>query len=475
MQIQQILNDPVAAAGKLGLDLSEQETQTLAALQESWLQQKDQLAQLDEQKGIQSRLIGEAKKSGSDANELIGQMREISAATKSTKAELEQLEEKIQVYFLSPESGPQSDADEELLACTESGERYKRDKSFTNSEYAISELGEDTASWDAFVQSNTAASIYHLSHWRKLIKDSFGHDSHYFQALDSNNNVLGVLPLVRLKSRLFGDYLVSVPYFNYGGALAVTQEIEVALMRRAAQLAQDLGVAHIEFRDTVERQPWPKRTDKVAMLLQLPNSVEQLDQQIGSKLRAQIKRAQREKPQILQGGTEFLDYFYTVFAQNMRDLGTPVYSKQFFKKILQAFPDESRLIVLRLKGKPVSAAFLLVFRGGVEIPWASTLRKVNKLSMNMLLYWEVLKYAVERKADTFDFGRSSRDAGTFKFKKQWGAQEIPLYWHYWLKDGGELPQLNPINPRYKLMIRVWQRLPVNLTKLIGPPVVKNLP
>ncbi len=474
MQSQEILNDPMAAAGKLGLNFSEWQTQVLSQLQASRLQCKDQLAQSQQQQGIQSRLVGEAKKQGDDATDLIGEMRKISAAVKASKAELKKLEKEIQGYFLS-EDEANDNAEEALDVGSSPDDRYHSNASHPASDYSIRELGEDSANWDAFVQANAAASIYHLARWRELIHDCFGHETVYLQALDANDTVVGVLPLVRLKSRLFGDYLISVPFFNYGGALAVTAKIEIALMQRAEQLAQQFGVSHIEFRDTVEREPWPKRTDKVAMLLRLPRSVEQLDKQIGSKLRAQIKRAQREQPEILQGGAELLDDFYTVFARNMRDLGTPVYSKQFFQKILQTFPDESRLIVLRHNGKPVSTAFLLGFKQTVEIPWASTLREVNQFSMNMLLYWEVLLYAIACKADTFDFGRSSRDAGTHKFKKQWGAEEVPLYWHYWLKDGGELPRLNPDNPKYRLAINVWRRLPVVLTKLIGPSLVKNLP
>ncbi len=474
MQSQKVAKDPVAEASKLALSLSEQQTQALTQLQASRMQCTDQLAQLQEQQGIQSRLVGEAKKKGDDATDLIGEMRAISVAVKSAKAELKRLEEEIRAFFLLVD-GASGAADEASDAGSTPDDRYQKDALHPVSDCSISELGADSTNWDAFVQATPAASIYHLARWREPIQECFGHQTVYLQALDANDNVVGVLPLVRLKSCLFGDYLISVPFFNYGGALAATAKIETALMQRAEQLAQTLGVSHIEFRDTVEREPWPKRTDKVAMLLRLPQSVEELDKQIGSKLRAQIKRAQREQPEVLQGGAELLDDFYTVFARNMRDLGTPVYSKKFFSKILQTFPDESRLIVLRHKGRPVSTAFLLAFKQGVEIPWASTLREVNQFSMNMLLYWEVLQYAIGRKADAFDFGRSSRDAGTYKFKKQWGAEEVPLYWHYWLRDGGEPPQLNPNNPKYKLMISVWQRLPVALTKLIGPPVVKNLP
>jgi serine/alanine adding enzyme len=164
-----------------------------------------------------------------------------------------------------------------------------------------------------------------------------------------------------------------------------------------------------------------------------------------------------------------------VFAKNMRDLGTPVYGKAFFRHILQTFPDNSRIIIVRLNKHPVAAAFLLGHDTTLEIPWASTIKQVNHLSMNMLLYWEVLKFAIGSNYRFFDFGRSSKDSGTYRFKQQWGAKPRQCYWHYWLRGGGELPALNPNNPKYKALITLWKIMPVWLTKWIGPGIVKNLP
>jgi FemAB-related protein (PEP-CTERM system-associated) len=159
----------------------------------------------------------------------------------------------------------------------------------------------------------------------------------------------------------------------------------------------------------------------------------------------------------------------------MRDLGTPFYGKPFFYNILESFPENSQIIVLRMNNQPVAAGFLIGYRDTLEIPWASTIRDVNQLSMNMLLYWEALKFAIQSGFRYFNFGRSSRDAGTFRFKQQWGAQPKQLYWHYWLGEQGELPTLNPSNPKYALLINLWKRLPVTLTRWLGPPIVKNLP
>ena len=160
----------------------------------------------------------------------------------------------------------------------------------------------------------------------------------------------------------------------------------------------------------------------------------------------------------------------------MRDLGTPVYSKRFFANVLQHGPGNPVLVVGRTpEGEPVSVALLLRHGARMEVPWASTLRRAHGANANMALYWQMLTFACDQGCRQFDFGRSTQDAPTFRFKKQWGAVPVPLYWHYWLADGGQLPRLNPDNPKYRMAIGAWKRLPVWLTRWLGPPIVKNLP
>lgn len=334
----------------------------------------------------------------------------------------------------------------------------------------------DEKKWDAFATSHERGTLYHRSDWRHLIHGLFGHETHYICAKRSPEEVVGILPLVRLQSRFFGDYLVSMPYFNYGGALAINPHIENALMKNACALAGDLGSQHIEFRDIVRRSGhWPVRTDKVIMELALPDSVEELWSRLGSKVRAQIKRPTKEGMKSGQGGKELLSDFYQVFSRNMRDLGTPVYAQDFFSAILDTFSENTTILVVRHQGQPVAAGFLLGFKDRLEIPWASSLRGYNPLGVNMLLYWEALKFAIDNDYRLFDFGRSSIDSGTYRFKKQWGAQPNQLYWYYWLKPGQQVPHLTPKNPKYRLAIAVWQRLPLFVTNWIGPNVVKYLP
>ena len=251
--------------------------------------------------------------------------------------------------------------------------------------------------------------------------------------------------------------------------------IEQQLIQAGTELAKDLGLSYVEYRDNIPRDAYPVRTNKVNMVLQLPGNHDALWQKFTPKLRAQIKRPQREQPQILEGGEEYLNHFYTVFSRNMRDLGTPVYPRSFFRHILNSFPGACRIVVILHDRKPVSAAFLIGYHDTLEIPWASTIRDVNHLSMNMLLYWEVLKYAIDKHYRQFDLGRSSKNSGTYRFKQQWGARPRQLYWHYWLKQGTELPALNPDNPRYALAIKIWRQLPLAMTTWLGPLIVKNLP
>ena len=336
--------------------------------------------------------------------------------------------------------------------------------------------GEPDERWDAFVTTCPRASVYHFRVWQKIIQGVFGQKAYFLSAASGAGDLVGVLPLIRLRSRIFGDYMVSMPYVNYGGAVGTDASVERALVTRACELATDIGTTHIEFRDTSPwRGDWCTRTDKVAMILALPRSAEDLWSALGSKVRAQIKRPQREGAEVERGGGELLEEFYAVFARNMRDLGTPVYAKEFFGAILDAFPGSSAIVLTRLKGKPVAAGFLLGFRKRLEIPWASSLREYNRMGVNMLLYWEALKHAIETGYDAFDFGRSSENSGTYRFKRQWGAEPEQLYWHYWLRQGTSLPALTPTNPKYRLAVRAWQRLPLFLANRIGRSIVKNLP
>ncbi len=334
----------------------------------------------------------------------------------------------------------------------------------------------DLLAWDNYAQSSPLTSGYHQSGWRRIIEEAFGHETYYLAAQEDNGSVHGVLPLVLLASRGFGRFLVSLPFVNYGGIVANAPESYRLLEASAIEKAKALDATHIELRhESLMKTAWVSTERKVSMRLSLPNSYELLLKGFPSKLRSQVRRAQKEGMTVRVGGSECLGEFYAVFSRCMRDLGTPVYAKEFFAKILEVFPKEAHICIVSHGDVPVAAGFLYGFRSTMEIPWAASDKRFNRLAPNMLLYGTVLEYACQQGFQVFDFGRSSPDSGTYRFKEQWGAQPHQLYWYYWMGDGRQVPQLNPQNPKYALAIRVWQKLPLAVANLLGPHIVKHLP
>jgi serine/alanine adding enzyme len=336
--------------------------------------------------------------------------------------------------------------------------------------------GPESVEWDRYVLASPESNGYHLLGWRRVIEEAFGHHTCYVLAKDESGQVRGILPLVMLSSRLFGKFLVSVPFVNYGGVVGDDQEAIACLLNAAIAQAQAHGARHIELRNQQSTGvQLPSSQRKVSMRLDLPKEFGLLWKQFPSKLRSQIRRAQKECMTVRFGGIECVDEFYAVFARCMRDLGTPVYSKRFFHVICRHFPKESRICLVSFHGKPVAAGFLYGFRSVLEIPWAAADKRFNRLAPNMLLYSSVLEHACREGFHVFDFGRSTPDSGTYRFKEQWGARPYQLHWYYWMSQGEDIPQLNPQNPKYELAIKVWRRLPLPVANWLGPHIVKFLP
>lgn len=336
---------------------------------------------------------------------------------------------------------------------------------------------QDQEAWDQFVNTRPGATAYHQLGWKRVVEQAFHHRTQYLLAEDGQRGITGILPLVHIKSIFFGNYMVSLPFVNYGGLCSDDAESAEKLLHVAIEIARKQGASHIEFRDQEPAEHGlPVKTSKVSMVMGLPQQAEQLWDAFPSKLRSQIRKPQKEGLYAKVGGKDELESFYAVFSANMRDLGTPVYSKRFFELILETFPNSTWICtVYNDRRAPLASGFLIWFKEKVEIPWAASLREHNRLSPNMLLYWTALEHSCKRGAKSFDFGRSSPDSRTYKFKQQWGADQKLLYWHYWLRHDGPLPELNPHNPRYRMAINVWKRLPLAMTNLFGPAIVKNLP
>jgi len=330
----------------------------------------------------------------------------------------------------------------------------------------------DRAAWDEFVGRHPGATGYHAWSWRRVFDRAFGHESIYLLAR-CNGRIAGVLPLVYINSLMFGRSLTSLPFLNYGGVVADSDGIAQDLVDAAARIARERRCRHVELRHIARRfSRLPVRQHKVTMRLRLGRGMwERLDR----KVRNQIRKAQKSGLTVEHGGAELARDFYTVFARNMRDLGTPVYSRRLFDEVLDAFPDRAHLHIVRLRDRPIAAGLTYQTGKMVEVPWASSIHEYNGLCPNHLLYWSLIEAAVERGCDVFDFGRSTPLEGTYRFKEQWGAEPVPLHWEYHLSEGTTLPNVSPANARFHLAIELWKRLPLALATRFGPGVVRGIP
>ena len=330
------------------------------------------------------------------------------------------------------------------------------------------------AEWDAFLEASDTSSFCHRYGWRAVMEDALGHET-YWMAARSGGRLEAVLPMVRVRSRLFGDYLVSMPFLNYGGPVG-SAEGRAALARWAGEEGARLGVDLVELRTRHPQESGGlvENARKLTVVKELPESHDELwEKGIKAKVRSQIRRPMKEGMEV-RYGPELLDAFYAVFATTMRDLGTPVLPRRFFEEVLRSFPDTSVFAVVELGGRALAAGCALSWKGELEITWAGSSREHARLAPNMLLYWGLMEESVRRGMSTFNFGRCSPDSGTHRFKRQWGSEDVPLPWLQWSASG--VPSTpDPDSVKFRLARSVWQRLPVGLTRAIGPGLARVIP
>ncbi len=329
----------------------------------------------------------------------------------------------------------------------------------------------------------TKSSLYpalagHQQSWLGAICRGLKHKPFVLTHQTADGPVDGILPLAFIQGRLFGEFLVSLPYINTGGVWATTDHAARELVSAACQLADELDVRFLELRHEIpvaHQLLTVNREDKVHMRLDLPSSEQELDKSFKSKLRSQLKKSQEHELSIQWGQHALLSKFYKVFAINMRDLGTPVFSRKLFEQVLNAFPENSEVCVVSQGTRAIAAGLLIHLPGErTEVPSASSLRSYNWTGANMWMYRHMLGRAIERGSPIFDFGRSSEGSGTFKFKAQWGAKPYPAVWQYYVRKG-KAEDLRPGNESNQKLIRIWQKLPVALSRLIGPSIVRGIP
>jgi serine/alanine adding enzyme len=422
------------------------------------------LKQLKTEKSLKGEVASKFKhtdKTAADYPSLLAAMQNVSERIKNIEAQIKEF------AISPPATAIQSECNTSPFTGIATDSNW--DKPFTHELVTVNEFKR----WDEFLRQHS--TTYHYSVWFNVIKKTFGHESVVLVAVAEDGKILGGLPLTFFSSKVFGKFAVSIPFLNYGGVISLYFDVALALLEKSQSICSEKKLSHIEIRTMQSGLAENALDKKVSMVLELPKTDEILDKQLGTKLRAQYKKAEAYKPTCKIGKLELLNDFYQVFSRNMRDLGTPVYGKDWFSNILSAPEIKSAILIVYMDEKPVSAGFLVGNDLMLEIPWASTIQSANVKNANMWMYRCILSYAISEGYKFFDFGRSTMGAGTYKFKKQWGAIAYQHYWYYILADGKQKPELNPDNPKFKIFIYLWKLMPVWLTKIIGPSIIKHIP
>ena len=331
------------------------------------------------------------------------------------------------------------------------------------------------ARWDDYAMQSEAATFYHRFAWKEINEQCFGHRTFYLAAVDGNE-FRGIFPIVLLRSRLFGTMLCSMPFVNLGGPCASDSGAMNGLLEEAGRILAATNADYLEMRSRTRLETsGPTAEHKVSMTIELSRDPEDVWNAFTSKHRNTIKSAQRKGFTTSVGGAEHLDDFYEILSESWRSLGTPLYAKSYFREIADRLADSISIFLVHHEGKPVGTAFNGLHRQTVEGMWAGTTAAYRRSDANYVLYWDMIKHYCETGFARFHLGRSTVDSGAEAFKKKWLAHASQLYWQYELGRAGGIPQLNVNNPKYQLAIRTWRRLPLVVTKRLGPLIAKSIP
>ncbi len=329
--------------------------------------------------------------------------------------------------------------------------------------------------WDDFVHHHNEGTFFHLAGWQRVIQNTYQHKCYYYYAEDEQGEIVGILPLVEQKSALFGHSLVSTPFCVYGGAIANSDEVKKELEDHAIKLAEQLNVDYLEL-----RYKSPQDNDKFItksvhsyFTYALGDTDETVLAGIKKKQRAVIRHSLKE-PLNTDFDADVKDV-HDVYAQSVRNLGTPVFPAKYFKNLKKEFGALCELMAVTHQNKPVSAVLSFYFKNEVLPYYGGGLNEARQLKSNDLMYYSLMCHAVKDKnCNSFDFGRSKNESGAYKYKKHWGMEPQPLHYQYYLVKAKELPNLSPNNPKYKMFIKMWQKLPLWASQILGPLLSKYL-
>ena len=332
---------------------------------------------------------------------------------------------------------------------------------------------EGAQRWDEFILACPEATFFHRAAWQGIIADVFRHPT-YFLYAEIAGQIQGVLPLAHVKSMLFGNALVALPFAVYGGVAATHPEAVSALEKEAQALAQRLGVDHLEFRNVNPRNPsWPTQDLYVTFRKEILPDVEANMLAIPRKQRAMVRKG--IKNGLISTVDRNSDRFFKVFADNVHRHGTPAMPKRYFDTLLRVFGDDCEVLTVTGRdGQLLSSVLSFYFRDEVLPYYAGDDESARNLAANDFKYWELMRRSCERGLKVFDYGRSKQGTGPYAFKKNWGFEPQPLHYEYCLYKRDSIPQNNPNNAKYKLFIEAWRRMPIGLANWLGPHIVRNL-
>ncbi len=333
------------------------------------------------------------------------------------------------------------------------------------------ERGEETR-WDAFVNAAPQATFFHRAAWRGLLEQTLGHRCHYLYA-ERHGVITGVLPLGEIRSRLFGHALISTPFCVYGGVVAADADSAAQLTRAATELADELRVEYLELRDCEPcHEGWPVKDLYVTFSKVIHPDLDENWKGISAKRRNMVRKGTSFGLQAHHDGS--VADFYQVYSESVRNLGTPVLSRSYYTRLKLAFGDDWEITVITHEGKPVATAMCFYFRDQVHPYYAGSVIGARHVAANDFMYWALMQRAMERGARVFDFGRSKRGTGSYDFKKLWGFEPKPLPYAYHLVRSDTMPNISPTNRKYHLFIEAWKRLPLPVSRVIGPWLARDL-
>jgi FemAB-related protein (PEP-CTERM system-associated) len=331
----------------------------------------------------------------------------------------------------------------------------------------------DAGAWDEYVLAHPQATFFHRYGWKRLIESTYRYPGHYLLA-EHADGLCGVFPLGEVRHLLFGHSLISVPFCVYGGVLADDDRVRAALEAEAVRLAEGLRVAYLETRNRWPvRDDWLRRDELyVTFRRKLSDDHDANMGAIPRKQRAMVRKG--IKAGLTAEQDDGIDNLYRAYAESVRNLGTPVFPKRHFAAIRAEFGDDVDVLTVRHAGGVVASVMNYYFRDQVLPFYGGGISAARNLAANDFMYWEVMRRAVERGCRVFDFGRSKVDSGSYRFKKHWGFDPEPLSYEYHLVRANAMPDLNPNNPKYRLFIKAWKRLPLAVSRAIGPWLARGL-